>query len=121
LAGIRKPKASEGGERRLKPDELEALTKACSAAAGSWPLHGFQLAIETGLRRGELLGIRWRDIRFDAGVPQVPFTKTDRARTIPLTDRAVEILADRKAASSNSEYAFPVRANALRLAWERCK
>ena len=106
----------------MRPGELEALTKACGATAGSWLLHGFQLAIETGLRRGELLGIRWRDINFGAAVLHVPFTKTDKARTIPLTDRAVEILADRKAASStNAEYAFPVSANAFRLAWERCK
>jgi integrase len=62
LASIRKPKAPDGRERRLKPGELEALTEACKAAAGSWLLHGFQLAIETGLRRGELLAIRWGDI-----------------------------------------------------------
>jgi integrase len=81
--------------RRTRPD-----AKACSAAAGSWLLHGFQLAIETGLRRGELLGIRWRDANLSAAILHVPFTKTDKARTIPLTDRAVEILAARKAASS---------------------
>lgn len=122
LAGIRKPKAPDGRERRLKPGELEALTAACRTVAGSWLLHGFQLAIETGLRRGELLRIRWRDINFGAAVLHVPFTKTDKARTIPLTDRAVEILTDRKTAScTDAEYAFPVSANAFRLAWERCK
>lgn len=122
LAELRKPRAPDGRERRLKPGELQALTKASSTVAGSWLLHGFQLAIETGLRRGELLSIRWQDVNFDSAVLYVPFTKTDKARTIPLTDRAVEILRERKSASaSDAEYAFPVSANAFRLAWERCK
>jgi integrase len=122
LAGLRKPKAPEGRERRLKPGELQALIKACSTMAGSWLLHGFQLAIETGLRRGELLAIRWADVNLDAAVLHIPLTKTDKARTIPLTDRAIEILTERKAASStDAEYAFPVSTNAFRLAWERCK
>ncbi|WP_229197232.1 tyrosine-type recombinase/integrase [Bradyrhizobium acaciae] len=122
LTGLRKPKAPEGRERRLKSGELQALTQACSNVVGSWLLHGFQLAIETGLRRGELLGIRWQDVKFDTAVLHVPFTKTDKARTIPLTDRAVEILKERKAASAtDAEYAFPVSANTFRLAWERCK
>jgi integrase len=122
LAGIKKPKAPDGRQRRLKPGELEALTKACGSVAGSWLLHGFQLAIETGLRRGELLGICWQDVNFDAAVLHIPFTKTGKARSIPLTDRTTQILTERKATSStDAEFAFPVSANAFRLAWERCK
>jgi integrase len=122
MAGIKKPKAPNGRDRRLKPDELQALTTACRTVAGSWLLHGIQLAIETGLRRGELLGIRWQHVNFNAALLHVPFTKTDKPRTIPLTDRAVEILTERKAASStDADYAFPISANAFRLAWERCK
>lgn len=122
VASLKKPKSPEGRERRLKPGELEALTQACSTVAGSWLRDGIHLAIETGLRRGELLNIRWRDVNFDTGVLHVPFTKTDKARTIPLTDRATEILKSRKAeAPADEDYAFPTSANAFRLAWERCK
>jgi integrase len=81
-----------------------------------------QLAIETGMRRGELLAIAWKHVNFDAAVLHIPVTKTDKARTIPLTDRAVGILTERKAApDADDEYAFSVSANAFRLAWERCK
>lgn len=122
LAGLKKPKAPEGRERRLKTGELPALMEACGSVAGSWLKHGIQLAIETGLRRGELLAIRWQDVNFDKATLHVPFTKTDKARTIPLTDKAIAILTERKAASTtDAEYAFPVSANAFRLAWERCK
>lgn len=123
MAGVKKPKAPDGRDRRLRPGELDALIGACrDKASGSWLLHGVQLAIETGLRRGELLGIRWQDVKFDRAVLHIPFTKTDKARTIPLTDRAVEILKARKAAlGTDATYAFPVSANGFRLAWERCK
>jgi integrase len=122
IAGLKKPKAPDGRERRLKPGELEALTKACGTVAGTWLLHGIQLAIETGLRRGEMLGIRWQHVNFDSAVLHVPYTKTDKARTIPLTDPAVAILKVRKAEAATDEAsAFPISANAFRLAWERCK
>lgn len=122
VAGLKKPKPPEGRERRLEPGELEALTKACSTVASSWLLHGMQLAIETGLRRGELLNIRWRDVNFGKGVLHVPLTKTDKARTIPLTARAIEVLKARKAdLPTDEDYAFRTSANAFRLAWERCK
>ena len=121
LASLKKPKAPDGRERRVKPGELGALTTACSTVA-SWLLHGFKLAIETGLRRGELLAIRWQDVNFDRCTLYVPVTKTDKARTIPLTEPAIQILTERKAdCSTDAEYAFPVSANAFRLAWERCK
>jgi integrase len=122
VAEIKKPRAPEGRERRLRPGEIDALTKACNTITCSWLLHGIQLAIETGLRRGELLGIRWQHVDFDAAVLHVPFTKTDKSRTIPLTDRAIKILTERRAVfSTDDKLAFPVSANAFRLAWERCK
>jgi integrase len=122
VSEIKKPKAPEGRERRLKPGEFDALAKACKTTACSWLLHGIQLAIETGLRRGELLGIQWQHVNFDAALLHVPFTKTDKSRTIPLTDRAIEVLKERQAAlPTDDKLAFPVSANAFRLAWERCK
>jgi integrase len=122
ILAVKKPKAPEGRERRLKPGELAALTTACETVACSWLLHGIQLAIETGMRRGELLAIAWKHVNFGTAVLHIPVTKTDKARTIPLTERAVEILTERQAEpDADDDYAFPVSANAFRLAWERCK
>ena len=56
-------------------------------------------ALETGMRRGELLGLQWRDIRFgDNGVAEwivlrPETTKTDRSRTIPISDRMATLLS----------------------------
>jgi integrase len=80
------------------------------------------MAIETGMRRGELLAIQWKHVNFDSGVLHIPITKTGKPRSIPLTDRAREILTERKSLpGTDARYAFPISANAFRLAWERCK
>ena len=61
-------------------------------------------------------------MNFNAATLHIPVTKTDKARTVPLTDRALEALTERRAAGPrDAELAFPVSANAFRLAWERCK
>lgn len=67
----------------------------------------YTLAVRTGLRRGELLGLRWKDIDFDARVLRVrqqvrrmdkgyeisSRLKTPKARrTVPLTDALVTML-----------------------------
>lgn len=47
------------------------------------------LAIDSGLRRGEILKLRWKDLDFDANVIRIvgTHTKTERERIVPLTDR----------------------------------
>ena len=122
MAGIKKPKEPEGRNRRLRVGEFDALIEACrNKASGFWLERGIRLAIETGLRRGELLGIRWKHVNFNLGLLHVPITKTDKARTIPLTDQAVLILRELRATSTTGESVFEASTNGFRLAWERCK
>jgi len=49
------------------------------------------LAIETGMRRSEIINMRWPDIKFKSRTLQIPKTKTGVPRTIPLTLKAVRI------------------------------
>lgn len=121
IASLKKPRAPEGRDRRLLPGELEAIVAACADGRSEWLLPAVYFAVETGMRRGELLKMRWRDVDLAAGVLNIPVTKTDKSRRIPLTDRAVEILRDRAEGNSPADVVFPVSANAFRLGWERCK
>jgi integrase len=71
----------------------------------------FRLMLATGLRRGEALGLHWRDVDLDAGMLRVRWTltrtsqglqlgepKTDRSRrTVPLPRSAVETLKTHRA------------------------
>jgi integrase len=122
VANVRKPKSAGGRERRLNPGEIEALLAAAGEARNAWLTPAILLAIETGMRRGELLNIRRHDIDFDLAVLVIPQTKTDTPRTIPLTYRAAEMLKLLAAETqSASDHVIPASANAFRLAWERCR
>ena len=51
-----------------------------------------EFAVETAMRRGEIAKMK-REHRIEPGLLSIPETKTDKPRTIPLSDRAKEILS----------------------------
>ncbi len=122
VAKVRKPKAPDARERRLLPGELELLLEACASVRNTWLRSGILLAVETGMRRGELLSICWEDVCFDTATLMIRETKNGHARRIPLTDVATALLRERKAEKvAHPKKVFPVSANAFRHCWERCK
>jgi integrase len=80
------------------------------------------VAVNTGLRRGELLGLRWRDLDLDRGtltvaqvcravhhvVQIVPGTKTGKGRTISLDDVTIAELRAHKAAQARELLALGI-------------
>ncbi len=62
------------------------------------------LALHTGLRRGELLNLRWADVNSDQLIVQGGTAKSSQSREIPLNMHAARILRTWK---SNSEWVFP--------------
>ncbi len=76
---VRKQQESPGRVRYLKTDERERLLTACRVSI--WPrLYLLVLmGMTTGARRGELLGLRWCDIDFEAGEARIGEDQTDRA------------------------------------------
>jgi len=86
---IRMPKPGKPRTRRLEAGEEEALLTAC-AASGAHYLHSFVvLAIESGMRFGELAGVLWKHVDLDKRTIYLPDSKNGQARTVPLSTRAV--------------------------------
>ena len=84
------PKYDDSRDRRLKQGEEERLLAVAS------PIYqrAIIIAVETAVRRGELLNIKKSHINFDNQTLHVPETKTDTPRTIPLSTRAIKSLKD---------------------------
>ena len=129
----RRPKPPIPRDRRLREGELEALDAACDATRTPWLKPLIYLAIDTGMRKGEILLMTWSDVNLADGHIFIPAvnTKTSKARTVPLSPRARGYLEgltppDLKSGSAGTKYAtackarvFPITPNAAKLSWQR--
>ena len=119
---VRRPQVPRGRTRRLQEGEESRLMLACDL--GRTPLLKplLVLALETAMRRGELLSLEWRHIDLNRCVAHLPLTKNGDSRDIPLSRRAVAILrvliADER---RDTVRVFPVTGNSVRLAFEHLR
>ena len=65
------------------------------------------LAVNTGMRRGEILSLRWVQVDFSRDSIHLLRTKSGRSRHVPMNSIVREILAELKSSSSGSEFVFP--------------
>lgn len=78
------------------------------------------VAIETGMRRGEILGLRWSDISHNRRVITLTMTKNGSGREVPLSPRAFDVLAEWKTqADVDQQRVFPMAPGSLEQAWYR--
>jgi integrase len=89
---VRRPPQGRPRDRRLQGDEEKRLLAACRGARNKWLVHFVALAIETGMRRGELLGLLWDNVDLERRTAFLPVTKNGESRGVPLSSRAVEVL-----------------------------
>lgn len=70
---------------------LDALTSLRTRRVSPWMKPLVELALETAMRRGELLALRWQ-IDLDRRVAHLSVTKNGEARSVPLSSAAMGIL-----------------------------
>jgi len=116
---IKKPPSPKARERRLNDGEYERLETASKLTQNPhiWPIVVF--AIETGMRRGEILGLSWDNIDLIRRTAFLPLTKNGSSREVPLSSKAVSVLQQQRPRTDT--HPFPVNANAFRLAWVRLR
>ncbi|BCM07226.1 integrase [Ralstonia solanacearum] len=98
-----KPKLPPGRDRRVQQGELDAIIAATESAVLA-DLVPF--AVETGMRRGEVLALDWEYIDFHRRTAYIPKTKTDTPRTVPLSSRALAILQKRQEVGEGAPFAM---------------
>ena len=120
IEGVRRPIENQGRDRRLSNEETLLLLDACRSSENPWLFPLVILAIETGMRRGELLSLEWANINLNRRTCHLPMTKNGTSRDIPLSSRAIETLLDLP--RNLSGLVFPISRVALRGLWSRaCK
>ena len=118
ISGIRMPSGANPQRSRIPPETLQKLLQAIQECGHRLLPHIITTALETGMRRGEILGLKWLDIDLERRLAYLADTKSGYARYVPLSHRA---LAAINHMDTKSEYVFPMTGNAVRLAWERLK
>jgi len=64
-------------QRRLRQGEEQELIRAASRARNRLIRPAIELAVQTGLRRSELLGLTWSDVDLQGRHLRIPDSKTD--------------------------------------------
>lgn len=91
---VRKRKEPRGRIRFLSLDEKERLLKACFACTNPYLYTIVVLALATGMRRGEILNLQWKDVDLEKGKAILHETKNGERRTVSLTGHALSILRE---------------------------
>ncbi len=117
---VKMPPLSPARNRRLESGEFERLKEAAKQTKNPhiWPIIVF--AIETGMRRGEILGLQWEHVDLDRRIAFLPLTKNGSSREVPLSTKAAQVLTWQRQ-RNDTPSPFPVTANGFRLAWDRLR
>lgn len=112
------PSPSRKRERRLEHDEETRLLDALDNALPSMPARTLAaVAIETGMRQGELLRLEWDDIDLRRRVVCLSDTKSGDPRDVPLSSAALKLL--RTMPKPHTGPVFAIRQDRLIRAFQR--
>lgn len=106
MPNVSKLEEPRGRVRFLSDDERARLLTACKKTPDLYDL--VMLALSTGARRGELLGLKWKDVDLGRAVIVLHDTKNRDRRVLPLAGPALEIMRARsKVRHIASDLVFP--------------
>jgi len=85
---VSKPKEPRGRVRFLSDAERKALLAACLKSASPYFYPVVVLALSTGMRQGEILGLTWADVNLEQKYIILHETKNGERRRVPLAGLA---------------------------------
>lgn len=128
VSEIRRPSRGRGRDRVLDKHEEKRLLESLEGGRDAqgrfikgtrnpWVKLLVQLALETAMRRGELLALEWQNVDLKKRLAYLPITKNGESRIVPLSPQAVAVLSSIPRALSGR--IFAISPMALRKAFER--
>lgn len=130
---VRKPRANNARSRRVADDKAGApagrageLERIVAATESPLLPSLIRLAVETGMRRSELVGLAWEHVDLKRRVAHLPATKNGTSRDVPLSTAAVAEFKALLSRQANGQTTFPhrgrvfsIREDAVTRAFER--
>jgi integrase len=122
VRSIKKPQPARGRVRYLADKERDLLLHNC---AGQQYLHAVvMIALLTGARLNEIMGLRWQDIDLRRRTLLFEETKNGERRTVPLASQAFHIFQDMaKVRRIDTPFVFPRKDGKqpkdIRKQWEK--
>jgi integrase len=116
VAKLKMLRESSGRVRYLSDEEE---TRLMNALPGAKDRDRVTVLIQTGFRRGEFLGLRWRDVDFKAGVLTIPKSKNGETRHVPMTTTVRGILNRLPRSLDTSALVFPNTERNRDLRWAK--
>jgi integrase len=118
FARIQQVKPPEGSPSFFTKTDFEKLINLVKE---NWLKEIIVLAVLTGMRRGEIVNLRWKDVDLARKVVHIRSsssfrTKLGKQRMIPLSDVAAELLEARHARSTK-EFVFTLNGRRIREGW----
>ncbi len=123
---IEKPKQAQGRKRILTEEEQQSLLQACQESGSKDLFLIVALALGTGMRKGEIMGVRWRNIHLEESMGTIVLerTKNCRSRSVLVTGLLLTLLQQRHKQQRTDSLVFPSPNHPhqpvdIRSAWER--
>lgn len=91
VAQIKKPSPGKGRDNRVSTKDQERLLIALKKHSNPMLSWIFEIAIETGMRRNEILTLRTYQVNIERRIVSLSDTKNGDARTVPLTKIATQV------------------------------
>lgn len=88
------PKVDNQVTEHLTDDQVKALVLALGQEEDRQAAALVKLALLTGMRRGELLGLRWQNVDLDRALVRIDNPKGGKSQTIPISAAAVAVLRE---------------------------
>ena len=122
---IKNPKVPRSAQRkrRVSADEERYLLLAARQHASPL-LPIMELAVETAMRAGEMLRVRWRDVHLNERFVKLYDTKNDEDRDVPLSSRALALFdALKPDTMDETARIFPAyrKSDCYQKAWQKLK
>jgi integrase len=92
--------------RFLMPDEIQKLLSKCDGLLTGLLKPIVTVALHTGMRKGEILTLKWNQVNFDQGIISLEDTKNHERRDIPMDETVKATLRNVK---RKGDLVFPSR------------